>query len=78
MAMRQGDISFVAPFRYTALVWALALGYLVFGEVPGVAMIVGASLIVLSGLYALYRERAVGEGKPAAESTSPNMAPDGL
>jgi len=78
MAMRQGDISFVAPFRYTALVWALALGYLVFGEVPGAAMVVGASLIVLSGLYALYRERAVGEGKPAAESTSPNMAPDGL
>lgn len=78
MAMRQGDISFVAPFRYTALVWALALGYLVFGEVPGTAMILGASLVVLSGLYALYRERRVGEGKPAAESTSPNMAPDGL
>ena len=78
LAMRQGDISFVAPFRYTAFIWALALGYLVLGEVPDTAMILGASLIVLSGLYALYRERKVGEGKPAAESTSPNMAPDGL
>ena len=77
-AMRQGDISFVAPFRYTALVWALGLGYLLFGEIPDMAMILGASLIVLSGLYALYRERKVGEGMPAAESTSPNMAPDGL
>lgn len=78
LAMRQGDISFVAPFRYTALIWALALGYLVFGEVPGPAMIVGASFVVLSGLYAFYRERAVGKGRPAAESTGPNMAPDGL
>lgn len=78
VAMREGDISFVAPFRYTALIWALVLGYLVFGEVPGPAMIAGASFIVLSGLYALYREQVVGKGKPAAESTSPNMAPDGL
>jgi len=78
ISIREGDISFVAPFRYTALIWALALGYLVFGEVPGPAMIAGASFIVLSGLYALYREQVVGKGKPAAESTSPNMAPDGL
>ena len=77
-SMREGDISYVAPFRYTALIWALLFGYLVFGEVPGPAMIAGASFIVLSGLYALYRERRVGRGKPAAESTSPNMAPDGL
>lgn len=78
MAMREGDISFVAPFRYTALIWALTLGYLLFGETPDVAMIVGASFIVASGLYALYRERKAGRGKPAAESTGPGMAPDGL
>ena len=78
LAMRKGEISFVAPFRYTALVWALALGYLAFGEVPGPAMIVGAAIVVLSGLYALYREQAAGRGRPAAESTSPGMAPDGL
>lgn len=78
MAMRKGDISFVAPFRYTSLIWALALGYLAFGEIPGPAMIVGAAFIVASGLYALYRERVVGRGKPAAESTGPGMAPDGL
>ena len=78
MAMRQGDISIVAPFRYTALVWALILGYLLFNEVPDMAMILGASAIVLSGLYTLYRERKRGKGMPAAESTSPAMGPDGL
>lgn len=78
MAMRQGDISIVAPFRYTALVWALVLGYMFFDEIPDTAMIVGAGIIVLSGLYTLYRERKRGEGMPAAESTGPGMGPDGL
>lgn len=78
MATRLGDISMVAPFRYTALIWALTLGFLVFREVPDVPMIVGATAIVLSGLYSLYRERKIGRGKPAAESTGPGMGPDGL
>jgi drug/metabolite transporter (DMT)-like permease len=67
-ALRSGDISAVAPFRYTALLWALVLGYLVFGDVPDRMMIAGASIIVLSGLYAFYREhkrhRPVAAGAP--------------
>lgn len=78
MATREGDISMIAPFRYTALVWALVLGYAIFGEIPDMAMFIGAGAIILSGLYAFYRERRVGRGRPAAESTSPAMAPDGL
>ena len=57
MALRSGDISAVAPFRYSALLWAMLLGYLVFGDVPDAMMVLGASIIVLSGLYAFYRER---------------------
>ncbi|MCO6390303.1 EamA family transporter [Aliihoeflea aestuarii] len=78
MAMRAGDISFVAPFRYTALVWAILLGFVMFGEVPDVAMILGASIVVASGLYTLYRERNAGKTQPAAETTGPAMAPDGV
>lgn len=78
MAMRIGDISFISPFRYTALLWAILLGFLIFGETPDMPMIVGASIIVGSGLYTLYRERIVGRGKAAAESVSPAMAPDGI
>lgn len=77
-AMRVGEISFVAPFRYTALLWAILLGYLVFSDVPDAAMITGAAFIVASGLYTLYRERVVGRQRPAAESTVPGMAVDGL
>jgi drug/metabolite transporter (DMT)-like permease len=77
MAMRTGEISFIAPFRYTALLWAIALGYLAFGDVPDVAMVVGSLLVVGSGLYTLYRERVVGQ-RVAAETTSSGMAPDGI
>jgi len=56
MALRVGDISAVAPFRYTQLLWAMLLGYLIFGDVPDSAMILGASIIVASGLYTFHRE----------------------
>ncbi|WP_371420705.1 DMT family transporter [Tardiphaga sp.] len=56
MALRVGDISAVAPFRYTQLLWAMLLGYLMFGDRPDGAMILGASVIVASGLYTFHRE----------------------
>ena len=55
--MRVGEIGFVAPFRYTSLLWALVLGFLVFNDVPDIFMIVGATLVVLSGVYTFHRER---------------------
>lgn len=76
-AMRVGEISFVAPFRYTALLWAMVAGFLMFSEVPDFAMIAGALVIVGSGLYTLYRERVVGRQRPVVKSTGPGMAPDG-
>lgn len=56
MVMRVGDVSFVAPFRYTGLVWALVLGLLVFGEWPDTLTLVGAAIIVATGVFSLLRE----------------------
>ncbi|MFZ2159425.1 MAG: DMT family transporter [Bradyrhizobium sp.] len=75
MALRSGDISAVAPFRYSALLWAMLLGFLVFGDVPDAMMATGASIIVLSGLYAFYRERI--RHRPVAADAS-GIPPDGL
>jgi drug/metabolite transporter (DMT)-like permease len=75
MALRTGDISAVAPFRYLALLWAMLLGYLIFGDAPDAMMIAGASIIVLSGLYAFYRERK--RKRPVAAGAS-GLPPDGL
>lgn len=60
MVMRVGDISFVAPFRYTGLIWALILGWLVFGDWPQPLTLLGSAIIVGSGIYMLYREATLG------------------
>jgi drug/metabolite transporter (DMT)-like permease len=57
MAVRVGDISFVSPFRYTAMIWAITLGFLLFGDLPDLPTIIGTLIIVLAGLYSLHRER---------------------
>jgi drug/metabolite transporter (DMT)-like permease len=75
MSLRSGDISAVAPFRYSALLWAMMLGYLVFGDRPDAVMVTGASIIVLSGLYAFYRERV--RERPVAATTT-GIPPDGI
>jgi drug/metabolite transporter (DMT)-like permease len=56
-AMRNGEISFVAPFRYTRLIFALLSGVVVFSEVPDAFMLLGSTLIILSGLFSLNRAR---------------------
>lgn len=57
--MRVGDVSFVAPFRYTGLIWALVLGWFVFGDWPGWMTLTGAFIVVAMGTFTLYRERKV-------------------
>lgn len=56
-AMRHGEISFVSPFRYSALVWALLLGILVFGEFPDGWTMIGITVVVGMGIFTFYRER---------------------
>lgn len=56
-AMRVGEIGFVAPFRYFSLLIAIILGMVFFDEVPDSLTLLGAGIIVGSGLYTLWRER---------------------
>lgn len=56
-AYRYAAPAVVSPFDYTSLIWAVVLGYLVFGDVPRSSVIFGAAIVIASGLYILYRER---------------------
>lgn len=56
-ALRTGEVSTVAPFRYTRILFSLGIAFAVFGEIPDFWTWVGAALIVGSGLYAFFRER---------------------
>jgi drug/metabolite transporter (DMT)-like permease len=54
-AMRTGDVSVVAPFRYSRLLIALVFAFFLFGERPDALTLIGAALIVGSGTYTLIR-----------------------
>ena len=56
-AMRSGDMGVVAPFRYTSLLWAVILGFVAFGDLPDGWTLIGAAIVVASGIYTLLRER---------------------
>lgn len=55
--MRQGEVSLTAPFRYAALLFAVVLGYLVWGDVPNAWAWCGIALLVGSGLYVVHDQR---------------------
>ncbi len=57
VAMRGGEMSVIAPFRYSGLLFALVLGYLVWGDVPNPLAWGGIALLVAAGLYVLHSER---------------------
>ena len=56
--------SVVAPFEYTALIWAAALGFIVFGDVPSGRLWVGAAIIIGAGLYVMFRGQTVPDPVP--------------
>ena len=59
-ASSQAPPSVIAPFDYTAMLWALVFGALVFGTFPGPNVLIGASLICASGLFIIHRETVRG------------------
>jgi drug/metabolite transporter (DMT)-like permease len=76
LSMRVGEVSFVAPFRYSQLLWGAILGFLVFGDLPSRPMLIGAVLIVGSGLYMIHREHV--RRKVDASIVSAAIPPKGI
>lgn len=70
---RYGTASLVAPFDYTSMLWALLLGYWLFGELPDTLVYVGASIVAAAGLFVIWRERQLGLQR-AREAEGPSQA----
>lgn len=70
LAVRMGDMSFVAPFRYTVLLSAFVLGIVLFAEIPQPSALLGSAIVVASGAYMIRRETRRGI-KTAAEAEVP-------
>lgn len=57
VGMRTGEVGFVSPFRYSLLIWAMMLGWFIYDDVPGLAMLAGAAIVIAAGSYTFYSER---------------------
>ncbi|HZY18018.1 MAG TPA: DMT family transporter [Ramlibacter sp.] len=67
VSMRSGEMSVIAPFRYTGLLFALVLGFAVWGDVPNLLAWGGIALLVGAGLAVLHGQRSRAVGTPAAD-----------
>ncbi|CAL74380.1 putative permease of the drug/metabolite transporter (DMT) superfamily [Bradyrhizobium sp. ORS 278] len=61
-SLKLAPASVVVPYQYTMIVWAVLFGFVVFGDVPHPATIIGAIIIIGAGLYIYLRERSLGQG----------------
>lgn len=69
---KHADVSVIAPFEYVSLLISLVIGYFIFGDVPTVIMMVGASIVVASGIFVVLREHYLGLDRlKAREANTP-------
>ena len=61
-SLKLAAASVVVPYQYSMIVWAVIFGFVVFGDVPEIATIVGAAIIIGAGFYIYLRERDLGRG----------------
>lgn len=59
-AFQHAEASIIAPFEYTSIVWATGIGFFFFDEVPAEATLVGAAIVIASGIFVIFRERQLG------------------
>ncbi len=69
-AYRHAEASVVAPFEYTSMLLGIVVGYLAFGDVPTLHMLVGGAIVVAAGLFIIWRERQLGLERASARKAS--------
>ncbi|ESW60769.1 MAG: membrane protein [Rhodobacter sp. CACIA14H1] len=67
---READASLVAPFDYASMLFALAIGWFVFSEMPTLTMLLGAAIIITAGILIIWRERRLGKDRAAARKVT--------
>ncbi|MET0429908.1 MAG: DMT family transporter [Microvirga sp.] len=74
---RHADVSIIAPFEYTTMIWAIILGWFLFGDLPGWTVIAGGILVAGAGLFVVWRERQLGLPRVKELSVSTQQRPTG-
>jgi drug/metabolite transporter (DMT)-like permease len=71
---RFADTSLIAPFEYTTMIWAVAVGWIFFGELPVRAIVLGSFIVIMAGLFVIWREHRLGLLKRETREAGPNRA----
>ncbi len=61
----------MAPFEYTSMILGVVVGYLVFGDVPTIHMLVGGAIVVGAGIFIIWRERQLGLERTRTRKATP-------
>jgi drug/metabolite transporter (DMT)-like permease len=69
-AYRHAEASTVAPFEYTSLLLGIAVGYLVFGDLPTIHTLVGGIIVIAAGIFIIWREQRLGLERQAVKKAS--------
>ena len=64
----------IAPFDYTAMIFALGIGYFAFAELPSAQMILGAGIVIAAGVFVILREARLGLRRGQARRAKPPPA----
>lgn len=76
LSYRYGDAGTIAPFDYMSMLWILAISWLVFGTWPSNRILIGAAIVVVAGLFVIWREHALGiERARSKEAQTPTSGP---
>ena len=70
-AFHHAEASLIAPFEYTSMIWVVSVGYFVFDEIPSVWVLVGATIVIASGIFVILRERQLGLPREERKVGSP-------
>ncbi|WP_040577609.1 DMT family transporter [Methylopila sp. M107] len=68
---RRADASLIAPFEYSTILWALVIGFVLFGDVPSIWTVVGGAIVVGSGVAVAWRERQLGIKRARVRKAAP-------
>jgi drug/metabolite transporter (DMT)-like permease len=77
LSYRHGEVSVVAPFEYTSMIWILAVSLVIFGTWPTPVVLLGTAIIIAADLFVIYREHRLGIERRQSKQAQPPTAPLG-
>jgi drug/metabolite transporter (DMT)-like permease len=73
-SFRYADASLIAPFDYISMIWAIIVGWVLFSELPKSIVVFGSSIVVMAGVFVIWRERRLGLDRSKQKASSPTRA----